>query len=87
MDYETLQGCCGVGVMFDLGNTGDYDKNDLNEVIDWCRDEQYGAIITSININQYKHWKPLLTKAGFIRALEFVNPNTKNKVSIYLKKL
>lgn len=91
MYFETFEGCCGVAEIIELDENSYKNSKEaleyLKDTLILTKTSKYGAIVVTLAAYQYKFWKPIMTKCGFIMALSFRNPKSGNMVSIYTKKL
>lgn len=84
--------CCGLYELISVGdavdNSTDKDfQQDLKKTLTRIRSRQRGgAVLATLTASQTRERK-LLEKAGFKRVLTFHNPNSGNRVGVYLKTL
>lgn len=99
MEMVTLDGCCGIGVIYALEeepcDCGDeecrteyfFDEEQFDGCVKASYNENHGYMICTINdAQEVRGLGTKLVNKGFARVRRFHNPNSRNMVSIYMKR-
>ena len=84
--WEQFPSCCGIACIYGMGHE-DLTAARLNETENNAMRERKGYALCTVAEIQEPHAFPILQKAGYSIITRFINPNTQNYVSLWMKEL